>query len=134
MVGPYEFLLKFVWTNGPESSLKVSVLTLDRHWSMKCSSLLRDDLQFLLRLVGLENESPKMRAAAARCLQRLCYGTAAAAATIGRTKPSSLLLVDVVDIFIFSGRGPGGCLQRIWGGGGGAEYFFRGRNARQVFV
>ena len=27
MIGPYEFAPKFVWTNGPESSLKVSVLT-----------------------------------------------------------------------------------------------------------
>ena len=33
-------------------------------------------------------------------------------------------------------RGPGGCLQGIWGnwGGGGAKYFFRGRNARQDFL
>ena len=27
MIGPYEFPLKLVWTNGAQSSLKVSVLT-----------------------------------------------------------------------------------------------------------
>ena len=27
MIGPYECLLRFVWTNGNQSSLKVSVLT-----------------------------------------------------------------------------------------------------------
>ena len=29
------------------------------------------------------------------------------------------------------GRGPGGCLQGIAGGGGGLNIFFQGRNARQ---
>ena len=27
MIGPYDFFLKMVWTNGAQSSLKVSVLT-----------------------------------------------------------------------------------------------------------
>ena len=29
------------------------------------------------------------------------------------------------------GRGSGGCLRGIWGGGGGAKYFFSGRNSHQ---
>ena len=36
IIGPYEFPPKFAWTNGAQSSLKVS---LDRHWSIECSSL-----------------------------------------------------------------------------------------------
>ena len=33
MIGPYEFPPKFVWTNGAQSSLKVSVLTGLGPWS-----------------------------------------------------------------------------------------------------
>ena len=39
MIGPYEFPLKVVWTNGAQSSLKVSVLT--GYWSIERSSLNR---------------------------------------------------------------------------------------------
>ena len=37
MIGPYEVPLKFVWTNGAQSSLES--FSLDQYWSIECSSL-----------------------------------------------------------------------------------------------
>ena len=35
MIGPYEFPPEFVWTNGAQSSLKVSVLTRQKNKRLK---------------------------------------------------------------------------------------------------